>query len=169
MKDNEDYLGARSPYIKNNTLGLHKTRKNILSFTEGLPISSDTLLYKKISNISRGVVGTEIKKFAEVASKEITAEFSNLSKQLEQNIQYTFKESIKKEIKDNIKVFEKNIGEDIEIQIEKLNQAILNIENKLKNRPTTLEFLGVVGMMSIISIFLVVVGYGLFEGLMNMM
>lgn len=43
------------------------------------------------------------------------------------------------------------------------------IENKLKNRPTTLEFLGVVGMMSIISIFLVVVGYGLFEGLMNMM
>lgn len=133
MKDKDDYLNTRSPYIKNNTLGLYKTRKNILSFGEGDFVSSDSLLYKKVKNISKSVVGSEIKKFAEIASKEITIEFSNLSKQLERGLKETFKDSINKEVKDNIKNFEKNISEDIEIKIEKLNNAISNIEDKIKN------------------------------------
>jgi len=132
MKDT--YLDARSPYIKNDINSIVKTKKNVLSVKTGEEReASDTLLRQKITNISRKIVGDEIKKFAEVASHEISEEFAVLEKRLEQNIQKSLYKSLGENIKESVTTFGYDIGRELDSKIRELTSLITEIDSKLEN------------------------------------
>ncbi len=128
MKDN--YLDSHNPYIKNNIHGIEKTRANILAFsTNENKGSSDTLLRQKITNISKKIVGEEIKKFAEVASHEISTEFSNLENRILDNVNNT----LDYKVKENVDFLGRAIGKELDIKLQELNILISEIETKVEN------------------------------------
>lgn len=130
----ENYLDSRSPYIKSNVHGIEKTRKNILSFAAGEDReTSDTLLRQKITNISRKVVGEEIKKFAEVASREISEEFANLENRITETVHESLNKSLNENIKENVMILGHDIGKELDIKMHELNSLISEMEIKLEN------------------------------------
>lgn len=57
---------------------------------------SDTMLSEKITAATKRIVGEEIRKFAEIAGKEIGKEFENLEAKLESKILEKFNSKIEK-------------------------------------------------------------------------
>lgn len=130
----ENYLDSRSPYIKNNIHGIEKTRKNILSFTNNEEReASDTLLRQKITNISKKIVGEEIKKFAEVASREISEEFSNLENRITEVVHNSLQKTLNENIKENVNILGYDIGKELDTKMQELNSLISDMEIKLEN------------------------------------
>ena len=155
----EDILDIKSPYIKNSTYSIDEVRDriskrasdlqekvggHILSVNKELERGgSDTLLRQKITNVSKKVVGEEIKKFAEIAGKEISKEFENLEKRLEkknkdqisERLNY-FEQSMYDNLiaqNQNLVGLEKGLSEKIDSDIYKLNSLLSDIENRLKD------------------------------------
>lgn len=142
--DKEELLDIKSPYIKNNLYGIDDVRERIAKRasgsqeTEGVNIlyvknefekgGSDTLLRQKITNVSKKIVGEEIKKFAEVAGREISSEFTNLEKRLEKNMYDHFVVQ-----NENLIGTEKELSRKIDSEIIKLNSLIAEMENRIKD------------------------------------
>ncbi len=125
----ENYLDSRSPYIKNSIYGIEKTRKNLISFSSDDKNSSDMLLRQKITNISKKIVGEEIKKFAEIASKEISEEFASLEKRVVSDVSM----SLDEKIENKISRFGYDIGKELDNKIKELNSIISEIDVKLND------------------------------------
>ncbi len=130
----EKYLDSHSPYIKSNIHSIEKTRNNILSFANKEDReTSDTLLRQKITNVSKKIVGEEIKKFAEVASREISEEFSNLENRITKNIHESLQMSLSENVKENVIALGHDIGKELDIKMQELNSLITDMEIKLEN------------------------------------
>lgn len=130
--DNEkDILDIHSPYIKSSVYGMDNLRNNIISTKGENKISSDSLLRQKITNVSKKIVGEEIKKFAEVAGKEISQEFESLEKRLEKNISAN--------ITRRIDFVEQNMYEYASLQSESINTINKEFSNKLETKMATLN------------------------------
>lgn len=125
----ENYLDSRSPYIKSSIYGIEKDRKNLISFSNSDKNSSDMLFRQKITNVSKKIVGEEIKKFAEIASKEISEEFANLEKRVKEDVS----RSLHQEISTKISEFGYDIGKELDIKIRELNSLISEIDLKLND------------------------------------
>lgn len=139
-----DYLDIRSPYIKSNVYSLENTRKNTISLTPNdlERDSSDNFLNKKITNISKRIVGDEIRKFAEVASREISQEFNNLENKIYKNaetvIENTFhdyfdslKDEVNNDIRNQVNSLGYDLGKELDIKIRELNSLINQSEERL--------------------------------------
>lgn len=131
MNNNENKLDTRSPYIRSSVYGIDNMRNNLVSANRDKE-SSDSLLKQKINNISKRVVGEEIKKFAEVASREISQEFDNLEKRLEKNIS--------SEINRRVDFVEQNMYEYASLHADNvkslshtIDQKMLILDDKLKD------------------------------------
>lgn len=140
----KDSLDMSSPYIKSNVYGIDKIRKNILSFNgEESREPSDSLLRQKISNISKKIVGEEIKKFAEIASKEITNEFETLEKRAVDSISINVNKRIdfvEQNLYDNLALQNENISilgieleKDLNSKLEKINYVYEEMERRIKD------------------------------------
>ncbi|MEI6352985.1 MAG: hypothetical protein WCO35_03585 [Candidatus Nomurabacteria bacterium] len=128
--DRDELLDIKSPYIKNNIYGIDEVRERIAKRASGeheynvdnfLSVNkelekggSDTLLRQKITNVSKKIVGEEIKKFAEIAGREISNEFENLENRL------------------GIKLKE-NLDTKINSEILKLNTLLADMESRIKD------------------------------------
>jgi hypothetical protein len=170
----EDILDIKSPYIKNNTYSIDEVRERISKRASGLQEKigghilsvnkelerggSDTLLRQKITNVSKKIVGEEIKKFAEVAGKEISQEFENLEKRLEkknhnqisERLNY-FEQSMYDNLiaqNQNLVGLEKGLSEKINSDMKRLNSLLSDIENRLKD----LEVFSLSGNKNIVKI-----------------
>jgi hypothetical protein len=106
---------------------------------------------KKILSLSKRAVGEEIRKFAEVASREIGEEFERLenriNKRLNESDNNSFISEVSKRIgnvekafyqemanhNDNILSVREGLGKEIDRKISLLNEKLTEIENKLKN------------------------------------
>lgn len=130
-----DYLDVRSPYIKSNVYSSLHDRRNTLSLNNNLnneKETSDTFLERKIHSISKRVVGDEIRKFAEVASREISTEFNNLEKRLQDHTEH-IKFALQNNLKEEVNLLGHNIGKELDKKIEELNILINQTEDKLSN------------------------------------
>lgn len=134
QKMEESKMDIQSPYIKNSSNSIDEVRKRItkramndilpenddrvLSFKneESRP-ESDDVLRQKIVSISKRIVGEEIKKFAEIASREIGKEFNEIEERLNENL------------KSNIL----NLQSDIDKKIEKFNYTIKDLEDRIRD------------------------------------
>ncbi len=129
-----DYLDVRSPYIKSNIYSSIYDRKNNISLNqENLDRnSSDDFLKQKIYSISKRVVGDEIRKFSEIASREISTEFNNLENRI---VSYTekVKNELEKDIDKKVEFLGRAIGNELDNKIKDLNNLINQTENKLIN------------------------------------
>ena len=134
QKKEENYMDIQSPYIKNDSNSIDEVRKRItkrattgnLIETEGKVLSfknkedmpeSDDVLKQKVSNISKRIVGEEIKRFAEIASREIGKEFDDIEKRLNENL------------KSNIL----DLQNEIDKKIEKFNFNMKDLENRIRD------------------------------------
>lgn len=163
MKD--ESLEIHSPYIKNSSNGIEEMRKKIANKShrdeennllivrdsDNDKSSSDSLLRQKILSLSKRAVGEEIRKFAEVASREIGEEFERLenriNKRLNESDNNSFISEVSKRIgnvekafyqemanhNDNILSVREGLGKEIDRKISLLNEKLTEIENKLKN------------------------------------
>ena len=134
QKIEENKMDIQSPYIKNDSNSIDEVRKritkrattgnliesegNLLSFKdkENMP-ESDDLLKQKISTIGKKIVGEEIKRFAEIASREIGKEFNEIEERLS--------ESLKSDIVD--------LQNEIDKKIEKFNFNMKDLENRIRD------------------------------------
>ncbi|MFO0743935.1 MAG: hypothetical protein U0469_02705 [Candidatus Paceibacterota bacterium] len=157
----EDILDIKSPYIKNNTYSIEEVREriskrasglqekmasNLLSINKDLEKGgSDTLFRQKITNVSKKIVGEEIRKFAEIAGKEISQEFENLEKRLERKNQNQISEKLnyfEQTMYDNLITQNQNLSEVESVLSEKINSNIQRIDSLLsdiENRLKDLE------------------------------
>ena len=142
----DERLDIKSPYIKTGDYNLDEVRgriaKRAYSNGENTDIldvkdkkESDSLLNKKIDNTVKRIAGAEIKKFAEVAGKEISKEFDNLEMRLEEKLDYieqnTFDHfSIQKEA---LSKLEMSFSERLEKEMYKLNSTIEEMEKRIKD------------------------------------
>lgn len=134
QKKEEGKMDIQSPYIKNSSNTIEEVRKRItkratcgnLIETEGKVLSfrneeekpeSDDILKQKVTNISKRVVGEEIKRFAEIASREIAKEFNEIEERLNENL------------KSNVL----NLQNDIDKKIERFNFNIKDLENRIRD------------------------------------
>ncbi len=133
-KMEESKMDIQSPYIKSSSSGIDEVRKRIakramtnnLIKTEGEILSfkdtetrpeSDDLLKQKIFTIGKKIVGEEIKKFAEIAGREIGKEFNEIEERLNENL------------KSNTLDLQNNIDK----KIEKFNYNIRDLENRIRD------------------------------------
>lgn len=149
-----------SPYVKNPSKHLEEVRsrfsnerlkikkesdfnnKNTLSFKsvdlEDSKASSDSLLKRKVFAFSKKIVGEEIRKFAEVASKEISEVLFDLEKKVDDKLANNNNLDAVLEVKNRVDHVEKTLFEEVSTQ----NENILNINNALeKTIDEKLEFL----------------------------
>ena len=134
QKIEENKMDIQSPYIKNSSNSIEEVRKRItkrattgnLIETEGKVLSfknkenmpeSDDILKQKISGISRRIVGEEIKRFAEIASREIGKEFKDIEERLNENL------------KSNVLDLQNNIDK----KIEKFNYNMKDLESRIRD------------------------------------
>ncbi|MBP9765703.1 MAG: hypothetical protein KBD12_00520 [Candidatus Pacebacteria bacterium] len=134
LKKEENKMDIQSPYIKNGTDSIDEVRKRIskralhkdehehkgkvLSLkNESCKIESDDVLKQKISSVSKRVVGEEIKKFAEIASREIAKELEEIEARIEANL------------KSDIN----NLQNEIDKKIEKFNYNIKDLESRVRD------------------------------------
>lgn len=133
-KINEAKMDMQSPYIKNPTESIDEVRKriakragseNIANYDhktlylkdDAHRIESDDVLKQKVFNLSKRVVGEEIKKFAEIASREISKELEEIEAKLELNMISSID----------------NMQNDIDKKIEKFNYNIKDLENRIRD------------------------------------
>ncbi len=152
---NEEILDIKTPYIKSSLSDIEDFRKqitkklyhsqdregNFVSLKDNL--SSDTILKQKINNISKKIVGEEIRKFAEVASNEITKEFDVLERRLENNLTLSINKKmdfVEKNVYDSLSLqnersllLKNEIRAEFENKFNRLNLAIEEIEKKITN------------------------------------
>lgn len=160
----EESFEIHSPYIKSSSRGIEEmrskiVRKNVrddenlldIKFTDEEKSSSDGMLRQKILNLSRKAVGEEIRRFAEVASREIGEEFERLENRISQklnnnetsalilevskrvgNVEKAFYQEITNQ-NGNILSVREGLGKDIDRKIEILSQKLKEIEAKLQN------------------------------------
>lgn len=130
----ENKMDIQSPYIKNSRASIEEVRSKIarkahsrnheeikgkiLSIKgEEYKAESDNILQQKIFNASKRIVGEEIKKFTEIASKEIGSELIDIEERIGNNL--------KQEVQ--------NLEGDINKKIEKLNYNIKDLEKRIRD------------------------------------
>lgn len=144
-----DKLDIKSPYIKNNndemdavrkriarrTLDHAEEKRNILSLSERGREESDDMLQQKIQKVSKRIVGEEIRKFAEVASSEISSEFERLEKSLDRKIE-ALEEDIHNNLllqNENLATSEEDIEEKINAKLFEINSVLDQMESRIKD------------------------------------
>ena len=148
-KIEENKMDIQSPYIKASGSSIEEVRKRIikrassnesiqnedrvLSFKnkEDKP-ESDDVLKQKVFNISKRIVGEEIKKFAEIASREIGKEFSDIENRINQNVNENIV-NLQNELDKKIERFNYNI-KDLESRIRDLEILSIGTIKKEENR-----------------------------------
>ncbi|MEN9338463.1 MAG: hypothetical protein RI945_188 [Candidatus Parcubacteria bacterium] len=160
----EESFDIHSPYIKSSSNSIDEMRKkiamidsekvgdNFLSFKtdDEKWNTSDGLLRQKVLNISKKIVGEEIRKFAEVASREISKEFENLEKRIDQKLNNNENSSLILEVSnrvgnvekafyqemsnhsENVSSIRESLGRDIDKKIEILVKKLDDLERKIK-------------------------------------
>lgn len=134
QKIEESKMDIQSPYIKNSSNSIDEVRKRITKRamtgnpieTEGKVLSfknkedmpeSDDVLKQKVTGISKRIVGEEIKRFAEIASREIGKEFNDIEERLNENL------------KSNVL----DLQNDIDKKIEKFNFNMKDLESRIRD------------------------------------
>lgn len=144
-----DKLDIKSPYIKKDVENLEDVRRriakrassdseetrNTLSLSNKSREESDNLLDSKIQKVSKRIVGEEIRKFAEIASTEISGEFEKLQKSLDKKIE-DLEENLNNNLllqNENLSVSEENIQEKINLKLSELNSVLEQMESRIKD------------------------------------
>ena len=116
-------LDIESPYLRKNIYSTNKREGHFVSLDRNLERSresSDNLWERKITNISKRVVGEEIRRFSEIASHEISEEFNNL----ESRIQANTIEQTQSLIETTFKKIESNLHKDIYDKVDYLKESL---------------------------------------------
>lgn len=143
----ENKLDVKSPYIKNEVNNFEEIRNriskragsrienNILSLSSSDKDVSDNLLEQKIQKIGKRIVGEEIRKFAEVASLEISDEFENIEKRLSQQVDEIGEDLLDKILlqSENISLIEGKLEEEINSKLGQLNSTLKEMEERIKD------------------------------------
>lgn len=133
-KKEENKMDIQSPYIKSSSNSIEEVRKRItkramtdnLIETEGKVLSfrnenekpeSDDILKQKIASISRKIVGEEIRKFAEIASREIGKEFKDIEERLNGNVDANIV----------------NLQNELDKKIERFNYILKELESRIRD------------------------------------
>lgn len=143
----ENKLDVKSPYMRNEINNLEEIKRRITkraSFEEGSNVlslsshekeASDNLLEQKVQKISKRIVGEEIKKFAEVASLEISNEIENIEERLNKKLE-SITDSLAENMllqNENISVSEGRLEEEIESKLGKLNSILREMEERIND------------------------------------
>lgn len=140
-------MDIKSPYIKNKTRDFEEIKNRITKRANSgqninsLPLSenskevSDDLLERKIEKISKRVVGEEIRRFAEVASSEISSEFTNIENRLEEKISILEEEVSEKILlqEGTLSLVEGKLEAKIDTKLEELNFVLSEMEERIKD------------------------------------
>jgi len=149
----EENLDIKSPYFKHKAYSAHARGENFISLDQNLEKmkeTSDNLLRRKITNISKRVVGEEIRKFSEIASQEISEEFTNLEERIQNNtLRYTknfleknldhLETAMQKDIYERMDSLQDNLENSLDTRIRDLNDLLYDIEEKLESFETLSE------------------------------
>lgn len=144
-----DKLDIKSPYIKKEGPDVGEIRrriakratdytgenKNRISLSNTSREESDNLLELRMQKVSKRIVGEEIRKFAEIASTEISGEFERLEKSLDKKIE-ALEETVHNNLllqNENFVISEEDIEEKINSKLEELNSVLEQMENRIKD------------------------------------
>lgn len=135
VRKKEDYTEEARRRIAKRAMNYSVEKRNTLSLSEKSREESDNLLEQKIQKVSKRTVGEEIRKFAEVASTEISDEFERLEKSLDKKIE-VLEESIHNNLilqNENFVISEENLEEKVNFKLFEINSALEQIENRIKD------------------------------------
>lgn len=128
-------FSIESPYFKHNDYYENQISLKNKEF-------SDELLKRRILTISKKVVGGEIRKFSEIASREISEEFSSLENRLYNDVSENISELIdnkinnfkiesERDLLEKVQKLDNNIETILEQKMSLLNTTIYNLEKKI--------------------------------------
>lgn len=135
VRKKEDDTEEARRRIAKRAMNYSVEKRNMLSLSEKSREESDNLLEQKIQKVSKRTVGEEIRKFAEVASTEISDEFERLEKSLDKKIE-VLEESIHNNLllqNENFVISEENLEEKVNFKLFEINSALEQIENRIKD------------------------------------
>lgn len=135
VRKKEDDTEEARRRIAKRAMNYSVEKRNTLSLSEKSREESDNLLEQKIQKVSKRTVGEEIRKFAEVASTEISDEFERLEKSLDKKIE-VLEESIHNNLllqNENFVISEENLEEKVNFKLFEINSALEQIENRIKD------------------------------------
>lgn len=135
VRKKEDDTEEARRRIAKRAMNYSAEKRNTLSLSEKSREESDNLLEQKIQKVSKRTVGEEIRKFAEVASTEISDEFERLEKSLDKKIE-VLEESIHNNLllqNENFVISEENLEEKVNFKLFEINSALEQIENRIKD------------------------------------
>ena len=135
-KSNIEAIDIKKPYIKTGLKSIDEVRKKISDRAyknEGIldldKKQSDTLLNTKIINITKKIVGEEIKRFADIAGKEISREFENLENKFLKKIE----DDINIYSGNNLNYLEQNLYDHLSIYEENMNRLEISLTEKIES------------------------------------